>query len=98
LVFDLAEALGKTAREIERMPAGEFMEWTGRLKDTPWGRYRTEHLHLQLLMFLAAGPSPKMIDMVKLPWIKGKAENIKEVSAEEMRAFLMSIGGKPSGG
>ena len=76
------------------MPAGEFMEWVGRLKDNPWGRHRTEQMYLQMLIYLAAGPSSKMVERVKLPWVEGIPDRVREVTPEQMRAFLVSIGGK----
>jgi|Laugrefa1bdmlbdn_1035148.scaffolds.fasta_scaffold08300_2 hypothetical protein len=85
-----------TVREVERMPAGEFMEWTARLKDHPWGRHRTEQMYLQLIMYLAAGPSAKLLEQARLPWVKAKPD-VREVSPDQMRSFLMSIGAKPAG-
>lgn len=78
------------------MPAGEFMEWVDRLKSNPWGRHRTEQMFLQLLVFLAAGPSSKMLERVKLPWVEG-VDRVRQVTPDQMRAFLMSIGGRPGG-
>ena len=99
-MFDLAECLGKTVREIEGMPAGELMEWRGRLRNNPWGRYRTESLHKQALVYVVAAPnhgSPgKLIDNICLPWETPKS-NVQVISGEQMAAFLMSIGGKPGG-
>jgi hypothetical protein len=98
-LFDLAECLGKTVREIEKMPAGEFMEWTGRIAKHPWGRHRVESLHRQAMIYMVAAPnhgSPgKLIDQMCLPWETPKP-NVQIVSSDQLAAFLMSIGGQAS--
>jgi len=53
-------------------------------------------MYLQLIMYLAAGPSAKLLEQARLPWVKAKPD-VREVSPDQMRSFLMSIGAKPVG-
>lgn len=72
------------------MPAAELMEWSARLKANPWGRHRTEQLHLQTLVYLAAGPGKSLLENVRLPWGKA-ADRIKQVTPEQMREYLQAV-------
>jgi hypothetical protein len=99
VLFDLAECLGKTVREIEdTMPASELSEWIARIPKNPWGKHRTESLHLQLMAQLVLAhnhSSPAdLLRETRLPWVK-KPE--QKMSREQLKAFLISIGGKPHG-
>ena len=82
------------------MPASELMEWSGRLSRNPWGRHRTEALHIQALMYMVAGPNHgnpgKLLDQIRLPWEKRKAD-VQVISGEQMAAFLIGIGGQACG-
>ena len=86
-------------REIEEMGAGELAEWIGRIRTNPWGRHRTEQLHLQAMMFAVLGNNHsdpgELLRGLRLPWEPKKEQ---QLSLEQMRAFLLSIGGKPGGG
>ena len=85
------------------MPASELHEWSGMLhgeKPELWGHYRETALwlaqNMNILSAPHAGDPGALIRRLDLPWRKPRAvENVQQVSPDQFRAFLMSIGANP---
>lgn len=97
----LAGHLGRTVAELEAtLGAGELEEWIALAQEEPWGPFRQDVLATIGWSYAVMAPHLKdpadTAKKITLPWWKDRpAENVRQVTPEEMRLALLSLGAKP---
>jgi len=100
-MLSLAGHLGRTVAELEvTLGANELNEWIALAQQEPWGPYRLDTLATlgwsYSVMAAHLKDPAETARRISLPWwTERPADLVRQVTPEEMRLALLSLGAKP---